>query len=93
MEDGGAVAFVPLIDGKVTLVHRALWADLAAIGEAREPWQLAGLDRAARTLLARVDQAGRLRASGPPAKALARALLVHAEQVHPGERPRRRAAT
>jgi len=33
-------------------------------------------------LLAEVDRTGRLRATGPSSKALARALLVHAEQVH-----------
>jgi hypothetical protein len=82
LEDDGEVAFVPLIAGKVTLVHRALWADLAAVGESRETWQLDGLDRGSRALLAEVERAGRLRASGPPAKALARALLVHAAQVH-----------
>ena len=82
LEDDGEVAFVPLIAGKMTLVHRPLWADLAAVGESRETWQLRGLDRASQALLAEVDRAGRLRASGAPAKALARALLVHAAQVH-----------
>jgi hypothetical protein len=82
LEDGGEVLFVPLLDGKVTLLHRSLWNALASVGEAREPWQLAGLDRTARALLAEVDEAGRLRASGTPAKTLARALLVHAAQVH-----------
>ena len=82
LEDDGDVAFVPLIAGKMVLVHRALWADLAAVGESREAWQLRGLDRASQALLAEVDQAGHLRASGTPAKALARALLVHAAQVH-----------
>jgi hypothetical protein len=33
-------------------------------------------------LLAEVDRTGRVRATGPSSKALARALLVHAEQVH-----------
>ena len=82
LEDAGDIAFVPLIGGKVTLIHRPLWADLAAVGEAREPWQLEGLDRAARALLSEVDGAGRLRASGAAAKSLARKLLVHAAQVH-----------
>jgi hypothetical protein len=82
LEDDGEVAFVPLIAGKMTLVHRPLWTDLAAVGESRETWQLRGLDRAAKALLAEVERVGHLRASGPPAKALARALLVHAAQVH-----------
>jgi len=33
-------------------------------------------------LLEKVDKAGRVRATGPSSKALARALLAHAEQVH-----------
>jgi hypothetical protein len=82
LEEGGEALFVPLLGGKVTLVHPALWADLAAVGEERAEWQISGLHRAARALLAEVEEAGRLRASGPPAKALARVLLVHAAQVH-----------
>lgn len=82
LEEGGEALFVPLLEGKVTLVHPRLWADLAAVGEERAEWQLSGLDRTARALLAEMDGAGCLRASGAPAKALARALLVHAAQVH-----------
>jgi hypothetical protein len=82
LEEDGEALFVPLLEGKVTLVHPRLWADLAAVGEQRAEWQLSGLDRGARALLAEVEETGRLRASGAPAKALARALLVHAAQVH-----------
>jgi hypothetical protein len=82
LADGSDVAFVPLLEGKVTLVHRRLWPALVSVGEERAPWQLEGLDRAARTLLGEVDRAGRLRVSGPPGKTLGKALLVHSEQVH-----------
>ena len=82
LEDSGEVLFVPLLSTKVTLVHRRLWPALLAVGEARAPWQMAPLEARARTLLEEVDRKRRLRASGPSSKALARALLVHAEQVH-----------
>src|SRR5262249_59985617 len=80
--DGGEALFVPLRGGRVPLVAPRLWPHLSAVGEAREPWQLRGLDRAARALLGEVAGAGRLRAAGTPAKALARALLVYSAQVH-----------
>ncbi len=74
--------FVPLLSAKVTLVHRRLWPALLGVGEAREPWQMDPLTDRARELLAEVDRAARVRASGPSSKLLARALLAHAEQVH-----------
>jgi len=82
LEDGGLALFVPLLSAKVTLVHRRLWPALVSVGEAREPWQVDPLTPRAVELLAEVDRTGRLRATGPSSKALARALLVHAEQVH-----------
>jgi hypothetical protein len=82
LEDGGEVVFVPLINGKMTLVHRRLWPALVAVGEARARWQTDPLSPAARLLLQQVDKAGRLRVSGTEAKRLAVALLVHGEQVH-----------
>ena len=74
--------FVPLLSAKVTLVHRRLWPALVSVGESRAPWQVDPLTPRAVELLAEVDRTGRVRASGPSSKALARALLVHAEQVH-----------
>ena len=82
LEDGGQVLFVPLLSAKVTLVHRRLWPALVSVGEAREPWQVDPLTPRAVELLSEVDRTGRVRATGPSSKALARALLVHAEQVH-----------
>ena len=82
LEDGGQVLFVPLLSAKVTLVHRAFWPALLGVGEERGPWQVTHLEPRARTLLQEVDRSRRVRASGPSSKALARALLVHAEQVH-----------
>ena len=82
LEDRGEALFVPLLSAKVTLVHRRLWPPLVSVGEARAPWQMGSLTPRARELLGDVDRTGRVRASGPSPKALARALLVHAEQVH-----------
>jgi hypothetical protein len=82
LEDHGDVLFVPLLSAKVTLVHRGLWPALLGVGMSRAPWQMAGLEDRARKLLEEVERDGRVRATGPSSKALARALLVHAEQVH-----------
>jgi len=82
LEDSGRVLFVPLLSAKVTLVHRRLWPALASVGESRASWQMDALAPRALELLQKVDEVGRVRATGPSSKALARALLVHAEQVH-----------
>lgn len=82
LEDGRRALFVPLLSAKVTLVHRRLWPALVSVGESRAGWQVDSLTPKARELLDEVDRTGRVRASGPSSKALARALLVHAEQVH-----------
>ena len=71
-----------LVEGKVTYVHRRLWPALVSVGEARQPWQVDPLTPRAAELLDEVNRTGRVRATGPSSKALARALLVHAEQVH-----------
>ena len=82
LEDGGLALFVPLLSAKVTLVHRRLWPALVSVGESRADWQVDALTPKARELLEEVERTGRVRASGPSSKALARALLAHAEQVH-----------
>jgi hypothetical protein len=82
LEDGGEALFVPLLSAKVTLVHRRLWPALVSVGESHAPWQVDPLTPRARELLADVQRTGRVRATGPSSKALARALLAHAEQVH-----------
>lgn len=82
LEGGGEIVFVPLVDRKVTLVHRRLWPALVTVGQARAPWQMEHLSPEDRVLLRQVDQMGRVRASGASAKSLCRLLLVHGEQVH-----------
>src|SRR5262245_38305289 len=52
LEDHPDVLVAKLVAGKVTFVHRRLWSALIAVGRAREAWQLAGLEPAARDLLA-----------------------------------------
>jgi hypothetical protein len=80
LEDAAITA--RLLDGKVTFVHRRLWAALAAVGRARAAWQLARLPAPARALLARVDAQGRVRTRGAAAVELQRRLLCAGEQVH-----------
>lgn len=82
LEDRPDVARAKLLDGKVCLVHRDLFGALAAVGGAREAWQLDGIDADARALLDGLDEAGRLRASGRAVKALELRLLAYADQVH-----------
>ncbi|HEU5055537.1 MAG TPA: hypothetical protein VFU21_03405 [Kofleriaceae bacterium] len=82
LDDDGDVTTAKLIAGKVTFVHRRLFAALAAAGAERAAWQLAGLPRAAAALLARIDDEGPLEASGPAAKELERRLLAATRQVH-----------
>lgn len=71
-----------LIGGKVTFVDPRLQPAIAAIGRAREAWQMRGLTSDAKKLLARVDRDGSVRASGTAAKELQLRLLVNAREVH-----------
>jgi hypothetical protein len=82
LDDDDDVTTARLLAGKVTFVHRRLFAALAAVGGEKASWQLARLPATARTLLRRVEAAGGARASGPPAKVLERRLLVASRQVH-----------
>jgi len=82
LEDDEDVTTAKLVAGKVTFVHRRLFAALAAAGGERAAWQMQKLPAAARALLADIDQAGALEASGPAVKELERRLLVAAHQVH-----------
>jgi hypothetical protein len=75
-----------LLLAKDTFVHRRLWPALLAVANARDPWQLAGLSRPARRLLASIDSAAApVRSAGPPAKELIARLLVYATEFHTDE--------
>lgn len=95
LEDQPEVARVKLLAGKVTFVHRSLFASIAAVGSAREPWQTGSLSPAAKRLLARCEARGVLRldelarrtreAAQSRAKAaleLEGRLLVRTDDVH-----------
>ena len=97
LEDHPDVLITKIISGKVTFVHRQLWAEIVAIGTAKQSWQTAGLSASARELLTIVKKAGFLRTDqmagrssskakkdkpGDIAKDLERRLLIHAEQIH-----------
>lgn len=76
------VCVAPLLNAKQTLITRALFPALVAVGSAREAWQLRSLSAQAQALLARVDHEAQLLASGDDARTLERALLVASREVH-----------
>ncbi len=77
------VLFTKLLYGKVTLVHRQLWPAFLAVALERAPWQLKGLSRPARTLLASIEDSRKPVAStGRVVKELEVRLLAHTQQVH-----------
>jgi hypothetical protein len=76
-----------LVARKLTLIAPRLWPDLAAIGRARQDWQLAGLSAGELALLDRVGtSAGQIRLDQRDLRAAGRRLeerlLVYADQVH-----------
>jgi hypothetical protein len=90
LDDHLDVTAVKLVAGKVTFVHRRLWARLVAVGAAGEPWQLDGVPESARKLLELVQSEGEVRTDDVPwlvkpgeaARELERRLLVHGDEVH-----------
>jgi hypothetical protein len=72
----------PLINGKITFVHRRLWPALLTVALARDAWQTRGLSPSARALLKRVEKSDEIEASGPAARELDRRLLVISREVH-----------
>ena len=83
MED--TVAWVTLVVGKETLVHRRLWPALVAAAECRQDWQLRGLNPSARSLLRRVRSGDRVQVDRERAAAateLERRLLVRGASEH-----------
>jgi hypothetical protein len=95
LDDQPEAARVKLVAGKVTFVHRSLFASIAAVGAAREVWQMRSLAPGAKRLLARCDARGVFRldeftprtrdAAQARAKAaleLERRLLVRTDELH-----------
>lgn len=95
LEEHPDVLQTKLVSGKVTMVHRNLWAVVLAVALHRAPWQLDGLSPLAIWLLERVDQQGSLQTDLVPiptgstrkqipdaARELERRLLVHGLEVH-----------
>jgi len=93
LEDSPEVLQMKLVRGKLTLLHRSVWPELVAVASAREPWQMRGLSRTARALLARVEGAGTLRLDelegwqaatkpGDAARELETRLLVRTREIH-----------
>ena len=88
--DHQEVITAKLVSGKITYVHRRLWPSLAAIGLAKDKWQMEGLSSDAMKLLKTVEKLGTGRAdqiSTKPAstaavKELEGRMLVFAQSVH-----------
>jgi len=98
LEDHRDVLVTKLIAGKVTFVHKRLWAEILAIGTARERWQTDALSGSALALLKMIESTGSLQTDqlslrgsgkgstslkpGDTARELERKLLVHAAEIH-----------
>jgi hypothetical protein len=67
---------LPLVSGKVTFVHRRLWPALLGVALAGEAWQTRALTAPARALMARLEKAPELQASGDPVREIERRLLA-----------------
>ncbi len=90
--DDRDVLLTKLVDGKVTYVHRRLWAAVFAVACSRERWQLDRLPQLAQKMLDTVDKLGELHTTDVPwtggmkpgdaARQLERRLLVHSDEVH-----------
>ncbi len=94
LEDHPDMLVTKLVSGKVTFVHRELWAEVVAVGTARDAWQMNTLSSLAAWLLAKIDEADSLATDGlkPPgsgkakvgdaSRQLERKLLISAAQIH-----------
>jgi len=82
---------LPLVSGKLTFVHRRLWPALLGVALAGEAWQTLALTAPARALMARLEKAPELQASGDPVREIERRLLARSVQVHtePGAHAKR----
>lgn len=76
------VLVVKLIEGKDTLLHRRVWADLVGIAVSGEPWQFEQLSPPARRLYERVIHDGVVETTGALTLELETRLLVRGEQFH-----------
>ena len=63
LDDDPDVLATRLVNGKVTFVHRRLWSSLLAMATSGEGWQLDGLSREAKRLLARIRSSGSVKAA------------------------------
>ena len=94
LEDHPDVLITKLVSGKVTFVHRKIWAEVVTIGRSRESWQLKNLPVPVLSLLKRVDSANSITSAdiewpqetkmklGDAARVLEKRLLVVGTQFH-----------
>ncbi len=65
LADHRDIALVKLVSRKVTFVHQRLWPQLAAVGLARDAWQMERLSSPGRGLLELVRRRGSVRTDEP----------------------------
>ena len=57
LEDHEDVLITKLVSGKVTFVHRKIWAEVVTIGRSKESWQLKNLQVPVLSLLKQIESA------------------------------------
>ena len=94
LEDHQDVLITKLVSGKVTFVHRKIWAKVVTIGRSRESWQLKNLQVPVLSLLKQIESANSITSAdiqwpreakmklGDAARVLEKRLLIVATQFH-----------
>lgn len=94
LADHRDVLITKLISTKVTFVHRTLWSEIMAIGEARDAWQVHEISPSALALLKIIDARQSLQTNqikwpgsrqskiGEATRELEKRLLIHSEEFH-----------
>ena len=93
LEQHPEVLATRLLSASITFVHRTMWAAFLSQARSGDPWQMQKLSLAARTLLRKVQHAGKLdrsevakggvatRSAAEAVRELEARLLVHGRQV------------
>ena len=94
LEDHEDVLITKLVSGKVTFVHRKIWAEVVTIGRSRETWQLKNLQAPVLALLKQIESANSITSAdiewpreikmklGDAARVLEKRLLIVGTQFH-----------
>ena len=94
LEDHEDVLITKLVSGKVTFVHRKIWAEVVTIGRSKESWQLKNLQVPVLSLLKQIESAESITSAdvewpqeakmklGDAARILEKRLLIVGTQFH-----------